>query len=91
MSSEYETREDKDEYEAEHERVHAPGWMTATVDLECCNPMCGLTIHAGEPVVYDGISGWCHPLCDIEHALDVAADQRGDRERERRADVRGDF
>ena len=56
-------------------------WMHAQVDLECCNPMCGLAIHAGEPIVYDG-TGYCHPLCDIEHALDMAAEHRGDVERE---------
>lgn len=70
------------ESEYEHERgFDAAGWLVAQVDLECCNPMCGLAIHAGEPIVYDG-TGYCHPLCDIEHALDMAAEHRGDVERE---------
>lgn len=75
------------EFEAQHERDIAglDGWLVAQVDVECCNVLCGLTIHAGEPIVYDGATGYCHPLCDIEHAFDVAADQRHDRDREREA------
>lgn len=70
---------DSRESDYEHERAWAAvdGWMHATVELECCNPMCGLPIHVGEPIVYDG-RGYCHPLCDIEHAMQVDAEMRRD-------------
>ena len=57
------------------------GWMHAQVDLECCNPLCGLPIHIGDPIIL-GDFGYCHPLCDAEHALDVAAERAHDMRRE---------
>ena len=71
------------EWDADYERAieAATGWMTAQVDLECCNPLCGLPIHVGAPIVFDG-TGYCHPLCDVEHALDVALDRREHTERD---------
>lgn len=85
MTREFETVEDKVESEYEHECAFEAmdGWLVATVDLECCNVLCGLTISAGEYMVYDGTTGYCHPLCDPEHALDTAAEARHDRDRER--------
>lgn len=71
------------ESEYEHERAiaHADGWMLAQIDLECANPLCGMSIHPGDPIIL-GDFGWCHPVCDAEHAMDVAAEMRHDGERE---------
>ena len=78
-----ESTDDKIESEYEHERGFAmqDGWMHAQVDLECCNPLCGLPIHIGDPIIL-GDFGYCHPLCDAEHALDVAAERAHDMRRE---------
>ncbi len=72
---------DSREFDADHERAtDAAGWLLAQVDLEC--PVCGLTIHEGDPIVLGPFS-WVHPLCDVDHALDVMAEQRSDADRER--------
>ena len=74
---------DSRESDYEHERAWAAvdGWLIAQVDQDCANPLCGLNIHAGDPVVRNDY-GHCHPLCDIEHAMQVDAEMRRDAERE---------
>lgn len=64
------------------EQRDAAGWLLAQVELDCANPLCGMSIHVGDPIIL-GDWGYCHPVCDAEHALDVAAEMRGDADRER--------
>jgi hypothetical protein len=57
--------------------------MTASVELDCANPMCGMSIHVGDPITL-GEFGWTHPVCALEYQVDVAAERQHDGRREAR-------
>lgn len=55
--------------------------ITASTELECCNPYCGLSIHVGDEVSLSEF-GWVHPVCDPDYLLAIDDERLGDQQRE---------